>query len=101
MGPGRAFGGGPAPVPLLGRGVRVAGRRATAQRRPAISDQRERVAGARAACPVPTSRRAAAGTHPRLARLGTRTLVDLVGPLTNPVRHGGTPADAFDRVIPS
>jgi len=28
-------------------------------------------------------------------------LVDLVGPLTNPVRHGGTPADAFDVVIPS
>jgi pimeloyl-ACP methyl ester carboxylesterase len=28
-------------------------------------------------------------------------LVDLVGPLTDPERHGGDPADAFDVVIPS
>lgn len=28
-------------------------------------------------------------------------LVDLVGPLTDPGRHGGDPADAFDVVIPS
>lgn len=28
-------------------------------------------------------------------------LVDLVGPLTDPVRHGGTPQEAFDVVIPS
>ena len=28
-------------------------------------------------------------------------LVGLVGPLTDPVNHGGTPEDAFDVVIPS
>jgi pimeloyl-ACP methyl ester carboxylesterase len=28
-------------------------------------------------------------------------LIDLVGPLTDPVGHGGAPADAFDVVIPS
>ncbi|HYP13159.1 MAG TPA: alpha/beta fold hydrolase, partial [Bryobacteraceae bacterium] len=28
-------------------------------------------------------------------------LIDLVGPLTNPTAHGGSPQDAFDLVIPS
>ena len=27
--------------------------------------------------------------------------VEMIGPLTDPVKHGGTPADAFDVVIPS